>query len=171
MNDHSQAHGHDDIRVPRGALIGAGLLIFLTVIGVGVFRVTGQEPTAQVPPSDQVLSVRELKFEDGDDGSVLVYETGPDGADQIIHSVQSGEGGFIRGVLRSLARARNASGISRDHPFVLELHASGTLVLEDPQTGQRIDLQAFGPSNIAAFRAMLHSDEPLRAGADQNGAP
>jgi putative photosynthetic complex assembly protein len=171
MSDHSQAHEHENIRVPTGALIGAGLLILFTIATVGIFRLTGQEPTAQIPPSEQVLNTRELKFEDGDDGSVLVYEAGEDGVDQVIHVVRSGEGGFIRGVLRSLARARNASGISREHPFLLELHASGTLVLEDPQTGQRIDLQAFGPSNIAAFRALLHSDVPPSPGPDQNGAP
>jgi len=172
MSDHSQAQNHDDIRVPKGALIGAGLLILFTIGTVGFFRLTGQEPTAQVPPSEQVLSARALKFEDGEDGSVLVYEASDDGgADRVIHRVQSGEGGFIRGVLRSLARARNASGISRDHPFLLELHTSGTLILEDPQTGQRIDLQAFGPSNIATFRTLLHSDEPPQAGLIQNGAP
>jgi putative photosynthetic complex assembly protein len=171
MSEQPHTHHHEDIRVPRGALIGAGLLILFTITTVGYFRITGQEPTAQVASSVEVLSTRELKFEDGDNGSVVVYEAHSDGEDQVIHVVPSGEGGFIRGVLRSLARARNASGISRDHPFLLELHTSGTLVLEDPQTGQRIDLQAFGPSNIAAFRALLHSDQPPSSGFDQNGAP
>lgn len=171
MSDRPQAHDHEEIRVPTGALIGAGLLILLTVLTVAYFRISGQEPTAQIPPSEDVLSARELKFRDSDNGSVIVFETGADGTDQVVHEVPSGEGGFIRGVLRSLARARNARGISRDHPFLLELHGSGTLVLEDPQTGQRIDLQAFGPSNIAAFRTLLRSAESSRADISQNGAP
>jgi len=176
MSDPQQAHEHHDIRVPKGALIGAGLLILFTISTVGFFRLTGQDPTAMIPQSEQVLEARELKFEDGANGSVIVYESVMDGEYEVIHEVPSGEGGFIRGVLRSLARARNASGISRDHPFLLEAQTNGTLVLEDPQTGQRIDLKAFGPSNIAAFRALFQADEAAlpnrnQASGNQDGAP
>jgi len=171
MSNQQQAHDHHDIRVPKGALIGAGLLILFTISTVAIFRLTGLDPTAMIPQSEQILEARELKFEDGANGSVIVYESGMAGEYEVIHTVPSGEGGFIRGVLRSLARARNASGISRDHPFLLEAQSNGTLVLEDPQTGQRIDLQAFGPSNIAAFRALFHTDETALASGNQNGAP
>jgi putative photosynthetic complex assembly protein len=84
-----------------------------------------------------------------------VREVSGSGEERFVHEVPSGEGGFIRGVLRSLARARNAQGIGSDHPFVLKQQATGTLLLEDPETGQRIDLQAFGPTNIGSFRTIL----------------
>lgn len=149
-----QPHGHD-IHVPRGALIAAGTLIALTIGAVAIFRIAGLEPAAQIANPDQTLAMRELRFADGDNGAVLVYEWDADQPDRVIHEVPSGEGGFIRGVLRSMARARRASGIGPEHPFVLKLQTNGTVLLEDPQTEQRIDLQAFGPTNIESFRAML----------------
>ena len=155
MNDHSHSH---QIRVPRGALIAAGLLIGFTIVAVMTFRITGQTPAAQIPVADVPTETRTLRFEDSAEGTVVVYELAENDSEQIVHVVPSGEGGFIRGVLRSMARARNASDIGNEHPFRLIEQTNGTLVLEDPQTGQRIDLQAFGPTNIESFRAMLNRE-------------
>ncbi|MBY6204866.1 photosynthetic complex assembly protein PuhC [Halomonas denitrificans] len=155
---HDHPHGHS-IEVPRQALIAAGLLIGLTIAAVAAFRIAGLEPSARIPAAEPPVQSRELRFEDGADGSVLVYAAVPDGPDRVIHVVHSGEGGFIRGILRSLARARTASGIGPEHPFILRQQPSGTLLLEDPQTRQRIDLQAFGPTNIEAFRVLLVDHE------------
>ena len=154
MSQHSHDH-HHQIHVPRGALIAAGLLILVTIGAVAIFRIAGLEPAAQIPDVDKTVAMRELRFADSANGGVLVYEFVDGGTDRMIHEVPSGEGGFIRGILRSLARARRASGIGPEHPFVLKLQMNGTVLLEDPQTGQRIDLQAFGPTNIESFRALL----------------
>lgn len=153
-----QPHSHE-IRVPTGVLIAAGLLILLTIGAVAAFRIAGLDPTATIPPPEQAVEIRQLRFADGPNGTVNVYEVRDGFPDQIIHVVQPGEGGFIRGVLRSLARSRRASGIGSEHPFVLIAQANGLLLLEDPETDQRIDLQAFGPTNIESFRALLSSDE------------
>lgn len=155
---HDPSHGHG-IEVPRQALIAAGLLIGLTIAAVAAFRIAGLEPSARIPASEPPVLSRELRFADGDDGSVIVYAADGSGRDRVIHVVHSGEGGFIRGILRSLARARTASGIGREHPFILRQQPSGTLLLEDPQTHQRIDLQAFGPTNIESFRVLLVDQE------------
>lgn len=151
-------HSHD-IYVPVGALVAAGLLILFALGAVAFVRIAGLEPTAMVPPSDQAVAVRELRFEDSPDGNVIVYELQEGVPDQVVYVVLPGEGGFIRGVLRSLARSRRASGISREHPFLLIQDANGSLLLEDPKTDQRIYLQAFGPTNIDSFRALLAHDE------------
>lgn len=155
---HNPHHDHG-IRVPRGALIGAGLLLLVTMGTVAAFRIAGLEPVAQIPNPHDTVATRELRFADSADGNVLVYEFTEGAADRLIHEVPSGEGGFIRGVLRSLARARRARGIGPEHPFLLKLQTNGTVLLEDPQTGQRIDLYAFGPTNIESFRAMLDQDD------------
>lgn len=140
-------------------MIAAGLLISFTIAAVAAFRIAGLNPTAQIPDTDPAVETRTLRFEDSPDGTVVVYELSEGAPDRVVHVVRSGEGGFIRGVMRSLARDRQARGIERTHPFLLKLQANGTLLLVDPETNQRIDLQAFGPTNIEAFRAMLVSDE------------
>ncbi len=154
----SEQHSHD-IHVPVGALIGAGVLILFTIAAVAIFRMSGLDPTAKVPEPEQTVQIRELRFEDSPEGTVIVYQIIDGAADQVVEVIQPGEGGFIRGVLRSLARARRASGIGSEHPFLLIAEANGTLLLEDPETGQRIYLQAFGPTNLDSFRALLARDE------------
>lgn len=154
---HDQQH-HHDIYVPRGALIAAGLLLLVTLGTVAVFRIAGLEPSAQIPNPHDTVAMRELRFADSADGNVLVYEFIDDAEDRLIHEIPSGEGGFVRGILRSFARDRRARGIGREHPFLLKLQTNGTVLLEDPQTGQRIDLYAFGPTNIESFRTMLGNE-------------
>lgn len=156
MAEHEHNH---DIHVPLGALIAAGLLILFTIAAVAVFRISGMAPTAMVPEPDPGTEVRQLRFADSSDGTVTVFELRDDATEQVIHVIQPGEGGFIRGVLRSMARARRASDIGSEHPFRLIQQSDGSILLEDPQTDQRIYLPAFGPSNIDAFRALLVSQE------------
>jgi len=152
---------HHQVRVPRGALAAAGVLIALTLATVAAFRISGVDPIAQVPEPEADVDARELRFEDRPDGAVAVYETGgAAGAERLVHVVEPGAGGFIRGVLRSLARARRASGISPEHPFQLIEQADGRLLLEDPATGQRIYLQAFGPTNVESFRTLMAREAP-----------
>lgn len=149
------AHDHHGIQVPRGALIGAAVLIGLTVAAVAAVRLTGVEPSAMVPPAESPVASRALIFEDRPNGDVAVLEPTADGAPRTVEILQPGADGFIRGVLRSMARSRRAAGIGREHPFVLSLQADGRLLLEDPETGQRIDLKAFGPTNVESFRRLL----------------
>jgi len=161
----SEPHSHQ-VRVPRGALIAAGVLIGLTIGAVAVFRIGDLEPVATVPAPDATVDSRTLRFEDRADGSVAVYEISEGQPDRIVHVLETGDGGFIRGVLRSLARARRAGGIGREQPFHLSLQADGRLLLEDPATRQRIYLQAFGPTNVESFRTLLASEAvEQRAGA------
>jgi len=154
----SEHHHHHDINVPRGALIAAAALISLTIAAVAIFRFLDLDPAAQIPDPDQSVMVKQLRFEDSSEGTVLIYEVVENQPDRVVHVVQPGEGGFIRGVLRSFARARRASNIGRHYPFLLKLQTNGTVLLEDPQTQQMIDLQAFGPTNIESFR-MLFEDQ------------
>ncbi len=151
-------HNHQ-IQVPLGVLISAGVLILLTIVAVAFFRIAGVEPIAKVPSADDSIRTLELRFEDNpDEGTVIIYELMEGAPDQVLQVVQPGEGGFIRGVLRSLARSRRADNIGREHPFHLILQPNGALLLEDPQTDQRIYLHAFGPTNVESFRTLLASE-------------
>ena len=159
MVEHEHSHG---IKVPRSVLITAALLILSTMALVAFFRLADINPIAQIPEPDQTIETRALRFEDSVDGTVIVYELIDGAPDRVVQVIRTGEGGFIRGVLRSLARSRRARDIGSEYPFLLTLQANGSLLLEDPQTGQRIDLRAFGPSNIEAFQALLARDGDQR---------
>ena len=68
----------------------------------------------------------------------------------------TGEQGVLRGALRGLARERKRRDLGSAQPFVLISHADGRLTLVDPATGQRIDLESFGPAEaIPELRAEL----------------
>lgn len=151
-------HSHE-IKIPLGVLIAIALVLFGTIGAVAWFRISGNAPISQVPQPQQVTEARQLRFEDSPGGTVSVYELIEGGPDQLVHIVEPGEGGFIRGVLRSLARARRASDIGAEHPFLLIQAADGSLLLEDPTTQQRIYLQAFGPASTESFKALLSRED------------
>lgn len=153
----AEPHHDHDIKIPLGVLIGFGLLLAGVVAAVAFFRFSGMEPYAQVPEPEHVIDQRQFRFVDGEGGTVEVLEVREGATDTLVSVIGPGEGGFIRGVLRSMARARRASGISDEHPFVVIHLANGTVLLKDPMTEQRIDLQAFGQASIEAFKALLAS--------------
>jgi putative photosynthetic complex assembly protein len=72
----------------------------------------------------------------------------------VIHTM-TGEAGFFRGALRGLARERRRAGLGSEQPFQLIGRADGRLTLADPATGQRIDLESFGPTNAAVFARFM----------------
>lgn len=144
--------------VPRGALIGAGVLIGLTIVAAAAGRMSGVG-TVQTPVAEAVLS-RDLLFEDRADGAVVVQE---EPAGEVVAVLAPGTNGFIRGTLRGLARERRLNQISQEPPFRLAQHADDRLSLLDPATGRRIDLEAFGPTNREAFARLLTAEAPLEA--------
>jgi putative photosynthetic complex assembly protein len=75
--------------------------------------------------------------------------------------VMRGEQGFLRGVLRGLARDRRQHGVGAEAPYLLSLHDDGRLLITDPSTGQRIDLASFGVDNAAVFTQWLPTATPL----------
>jgi len=67
----------------------------------------------------------------------------------------SGEQGFLRGTLRALARDRRLRNLSSEAPFELALYENGRLSITDTLTSRGIDLEAFGPDNVAVFAKIL----------------
>ena len=95
---------------------------------------------------------RLLSFTDQQDGSVRVI----DAHDRtILATVQSGEGAFLRGVLRTLTAERRTRGYDKSAPFELRSDVTSRLLLIDKATGTEILLNAFGPENTAYFKQFL----------------
>ena len=135
---------------PRGALLGAGTLVAMALVAAAAGSLTGFG-TVALPASDPVASYA-LRFEDRADGSVAVYDAA---GLREVDVIDPGTNGFVRGVLRGLARERKRQAIGQDLPFRLTRWADGRLSIEDPTTGQWVDLGAFGPTNSGAFARIL----------------
>jgi putative photosynthetic complex assembly protein len=136
---------------PRGPLLGAGALIAAALVSVTLVRITGVSYTQ---PSAGALVARDLRFIDRGDGGVTVYDAR---SEQPIQIVPPGTNGFLRATLRGLARDRKRAGAGDEEPFRLTALADGRLTLEDPVTGHRVDLEAFGVTNAGVFANLLAS--------------
>ncbi|MEN1729217.1 MAG: photosynthetic complex assembly protein PuhC [Pseudomonadota bacterium] len=146
------------ILIPKGVLIAASLLLAFVVSVAAFYRIAGIPPGSQVPAPDATARTMPFLVEDGENGQVIISNPSIEG-DQTIKVIEYGEGGFIRGVMRGLARTRRAHHIGKEHPFLLMEQSNGRLILEDPQLSHRIELTAFGPDNVAAFRELLGQDD------------
>lgn len=137
-------------QVPRGALIAAGCLIALTIAVAFIARTTDVGSTRQ--PETPVVSSVDVRFADASDGTVYVTRA-TDGAQ--IGKLAPGTNGFARSTLRGLVRERKRSGLGAEVPFTLIRFADGRLSLKDRATGRNIDLDVFGPTNVAVFAELL----------------
>ncbi|QBM77162.1 phosphonoacetaldehyde methylase [Sphingomonas sp. AAP5] len=155
-------HAHHAERLPRGALILAGSLVGFAFLLTATVRI------AHIPPAGSPAALREtthvaavqtrtLRFLDAADRGVRIEDVG---TGQTAGTIVPGqETGFIRGVMRGLARERRMHGIGSDAPFTLTQWRDGELTLTDSATGRSIELNAFGTTNRAAFAALLRAPE------------
>ena len=150
-------HRHD---VPKAPLYAAGALIVVTLLLVFGVRLTGVGELKT--PREAIVAERSLHFADEANGGIVVHDAA-DG--RLVARVAPGEQGFLRGALRGLARERKRERIGPEAPLRLSSRADGRLLLEDPATGQMIDLGAFGPQNVAVFTRMLEGVPPVAVAA------
>lgn len=151
---------HHKESVPKPALYaGIGIvLLSLTAAALGSYVDVGsvREPSAVV-----VVEQRDLRFEapqglDALAGDVAVL----DAASGAVAVNLSSEGdGFIRGVLRALARDRALRGLPTDAADTrLTLWADGRLSLRDLATEAEVELTSFGADNRRAFERLLNRE-------------
>lgn len=133
---------------PRWVLWTVGSLLLFCLVSVGLVRITGNGPDQLAAA---VLSERLLRFEDRSNGGVAVI----DGSSGKLLTIVTGEQGFLRGSVRALARERILRKLGPEQPFQLISRTDGRLTLFDPTTGQRVDLESFGPTNSAVFAPFL----------------
>ena len=58
-----------------------------------------------------------------------------------------------------MARDRKIHGVGAEQPFMLTRWADRRVTLDDPETGRRLDLAAFGRVNGEAFERLLEKKE------------
>ncbi|MGB5831357.1 MAG: photosynthetic complex assembly protein PuhC [Thiohalocapsa sp.] len=138
---------------PREVLIGAALLIGFVIAAAAMVRLTGVGNT-EIPLAPMIES-RQLVFLDHGDGTTTVRVPGDEGT---VAELESGVDGFVLGVMRGMVRERNSYDADVDAPYVLSLREDGRLLFEDPLTGRRIDLRAFGPTNAGSFAELLRAE-------------
>jgi putative photosynthetic complex assembly protein len=137
---------------PRGPLFGAGALVLLTLVlaATSHFTGVGTSKVAEATP----VETRDLRFEDRADGSVAVLQAKDGG---VVEILAPGTNGFVRGVLRGLARERKMEGIGAAPPFRLIRWNDDRLSLKDMATGREIELVSFGINQIEVFAKMLEA--------------
>ncbi len=142
----------DKEQFPKPALYAAAALIAFSIIGAGTMRwMSLNAPADAVEAAPATIAAAPLFFTDEESGAVLVHHQ--DG--RLLARYDVGEGGFIRGVMRAFTRERRSHGIGREQPFLLSVDAEGTLAMTDATTGLRVNLNAFGKDNRAAFAQLL----------------
>ena len=159
---HSHGHSHENT-VPRAALISACALVVLSLILTSAVSLGFLEREA-IPQLErekarvQAIASRDIRFDDREDGAVLISDA-HDGSSIAVIATETEGGGFIRGVMRGLARERRMHGIDSEPHFVLTAWADGSLSLRDTATGRMIELGAFGADNRATFAKLLPMGE------------
>jgi putative photosynthetic complex assembly protein len=100
-----------------------------------------------------MVASRELLFRDQPNGAVVVYDASDISAP--IEIVAPATNGFLRATMRGLARQRIRQDSDREVPFRLTGWADGRLTLEDPTTGRKVEMEAFGITNEEVFAHLL----------------
>lgn len=152
----SHAHNHDPT-IPRGALIGAAVLLTFTMVLTGAVS-WGWIPQSANPELSRAAAqvapaqTRDLNFVDREDGAVIVSDAA---TQDIVKVIGYGEGGFVRATMRRMAKTRAAAGIGPEQPFTLTRWENGALSLHDPATGKNAEIHGFGPDHSTTFADML----------------
>lgn len=143
-------HHHHTQKFPP-AVLWAALGMIVLSIGLAVLgRATGIG-RVELPESAVAQSL-ELRFVDRADGA-LVATQAVSGAELVVYP--PGSNGFVRGVLRGLARDRKLEQLGSQASFRLTRWADGRLTVEDSATHRRVDLGAFGHTNQQVLVALL----------------
>ena len=133
------------------AKVCMGVLLLL-VVGIFIYKESVLHNRSN--DSTEIVASRELHFYDTSDGKILItYKNG------INISVVGGEGGFIRAVMRSLAKDRITMGVGPEQPFKLVVNKKGLISIVDPVTGNKVDVSSFGQTNAKIFTNLLLSSE------------
>lgn len=124
------------------------LAILATRFGIGKAADVYENPVAQ----------RALSFDDAPDGGILVKDGG---SGELALTLPPGTNGFLRGALRALADRRRIAEKPADAPFLLTAWQDGRVTLDDPETGERVAVSSFGPTQVKSFVALLDREGTL----------
>ncbi len=125
------------------AILSLALATFARFTDVGVLR---------MPPTPMV-EYRDLAFRDLVERGVEIVD--PATGTTLGRIARSEGGGFIQNVLSGMNIDRKRQGASGDAPYRIARHADGRLYLNDPATGRRQTVDAFGATQTAVFARLL----------------
>lgn len=154
----SATHDHEQTIPPHA--IGAAVMLVCTALVLAMMVRVGVLNREAVPSVERAAAnvapvvVRSLTFADRSDGAVVVRDVATGETVRVMIDGVPGNG-FVRGVMRGMARERRMRGVGMEPPFNLTLWQNGTLSLTDKTTDRAIELGSFGPDNRAAFAALL----------------
>ncbi|NJO53777.1 MAG: hypothetical protein HC829_02115 [Bacteroidales bacterium] len=137
-------------------VLGGIVLVFGPHFGGIRDTITGKD-AATPQPAATVIESRDLRFETSPEGNIAIYDSG--NSERIL-LIEGNSDGFIRGLVRALAHDRRMNSDElTEAPYRLTHFSNGRLTLTDLSTNRDIVLNAFGPTNIAAFARLLKSRE------------
>jgi putative photosynthetic complex assembly protein len=142
-------------------VVAMAALLLSCLVGVGAYRLSGFSAVQQADAP--TIATRQLRFEDQSNGGIAVLDA-RSGA--LLDTVAPGSNGFLRSTMRGLVRERKRQGLGPAQPFELLGRSDGRLTLIDPDTGRRVDLESFGPTNAAVFARLLTAAPAPSQGAD-----
>ncbi|MCZ8260212.1 MAG: photosynthetic complex assembly protein PuhC [Beijerinckiaceae bacterium] len=127
---------------PGWFLAGAGGLMALALVsaGIGRYQKSVNGPAPMLP----VVAEVSIRFDGQQDGSMLIRRL-PD--DRVIEHLPTDGSGFMRGIHRSLNRDRAMRQLDPAAPYLLVRRTNGRQAVIDPLSGERIELDGFGPSH------------------------
>ena len=146
---------------PKAALIAVGAMLAVTLAGTAAVRLARVSAPAAPITAPAAVAAVDLRFADQADGSIRVSD---DRSGALVATLAPDTNGFVRGVMRGMARDRMSRHIGQAPPFRLSRDAGGKLWLQDTATSRLIDLEAFGSGNREAFAVFL-PDAAKPAGA------
>ncbi|MEM7766386.1 MAG: photosynthetic complex assembly protein PuhC [Pseudomonadota bacterium] len=159
-----QIDHHDEVPVPKAAIIAVGLLMVASVLLVGLSQLSGigQATAIEIQAEERFA----LVFTDGAPGTIEVSDPG---TGTVIHAFDGTENGFVRVALSALVFDRKRAGIPPDSPYTLITTEGGPAYLIDPATGEFVALGAFGGDNGHRFDPLI--DAARAAGLAQPPQP
>jgi putative photosynthetic complex assembly protein len=141
-----------EIYLPRGAVPAIGAVLGLAFLGALAGSLQGH----RAGPQSTVLDSRSLRFKDMPDGTVGVFDA-VNGL--TVDRLPRQSNNFLRALVRGLVNGRHQDNPNPDQAFLLTAWADGRLTLVDSADGRTIELEAFGPTNEAAFMRLLRAKE------------
>jgi putative photosynthetic complex assembly protein len=135
---------------PKGPLYGAFALIGFSLLATLFGRVTDIGTIRN--PTTRPIDMRDIAFRESARGEITVVDAI---SGEVLKVIAPGEGGFIPGSLRGLNQDRKVRNAAPTEPYRLIKWDDGRLTLSDTATGQRIMLDAFGPTNSGAYGKLL----------------
>ncbi|RIV89248.1 hypothetical protein D2V07_03150 [Aurantiacibacter zhengii] len=136
--------------MPRGALIGAALLVGFTVTTIPLARhyEVGRLETAALVDAPES---RMLVFTPLPGGEMLVSD---EQGHQLTRLVVEGDT-FAMTAVRALAMQQPLRDEASEYHLLVQRDAGGHLELADPETGRAVKLEGFGRASVDAFAGYL----------------